>query len=123
MKILIVDDSSMLRDMLSYTLTNGGYSDIIESIDGIDALNQIKQNNYFDLIITDINMPNMDGLSLIREIKKISVYQDIPILILSIENSDEIKQKAKNVGANGWIAKPFEPKQLLQAVNTVLKNN
>jgi two-component system chemotaxis response regulator CheY len=119
LKILIIDDSSMLRDMLSYALNEGGYSNVTECVDGIDALKKINEHQ-FDLIITDINMPNMDGISLTKEVRQISNYDGIPILILSTENSDEIKEQGKNAGANGWIVKPFAPKQLIKAVDTVL---
>ena len=122
MKLLIVDDSSMLREMLSDTLHSGGYYDITESIDGIDGLNQAK-NNIFDLIIADINMPNMDGINMISEIRKLPNYSKIPILVLTTERDNITKLKGKEAGATGWIIKPFIAEQLLKAINIVLNKN
>ncbi len=120
MKILIVDDSTMLRDMLSYALNEGGYNDVIEAVDGVDGLNKAKET-IFDLVITDINMPNMDGIMLVSELRKLSQYEKSPILVLTTERGDEMKSKGKASGATGWIVKPFVPDQLLKAVNIVLK--
>lgn len=118
-KLLIVDDSTMLRDMLSYALSEGGYSDVVEAVDGVDGLEKARSAS-FDLIITDVNMPNMDGLTLIGELRKLSQYSSKPILVLTTERSDEMKAKGKAAGATGWIVKPFVPDQLLKAVNIVL---
>ncbi len=122
MKLLIVDDSTMLRGMLSYALTEGGYEDVTEAVDGIDGLNKSKETTY-DLIITDINMPNMDGITLISELRKLPQYTKTPILVLTTERGDEMKSKGKASGATGWIVKPFVPDQLLKAVNIVLSKN
>jgi len=118
-KILIVDDSKMLRDMLRYALNEGGYEDIIEGIDGLDGLKQAN-NVIFDLIITDINMPQMDGLVLIENLRKIPHYMKTPILVLTTERSDSMKVRGKAAGATGWVVKPFVPDQLLKAINIVL---
>ena len=118
-KLLIVDDSTMLRDMLNYALNEGGYNNVTEAVDGVDGLNKAK-GAAFDLIITDVNMPNMDGLSLIKELRKLPEYASKPILVLTTERSDEMKAKGKEAGATGWIVKPFVPDQLLKAVNIVL---
>ena len=118
-KLLIVDDSTMLRDMLNYALNEGGYTDVTEAVDGVDGLAKAKAAD-FDLIITDVNMPNMDGLTLIGELRKLSQYSKTPILVLTTERSDEMKAKGKMAGATGWIVKPFVPDQLLKAVNIVL---
>jgi two-component system chemotaxis response regulator CheY len=120
MKILIVDDSSMLRDMLTYALNEGGYEDISEAVDGVEGLNIAKKIQH-DLLIVDYNMPNMNGIEMISEVKKLSNYKNIPIFMLTTERSESLKQEAKQAGATGWIAKPFVPEQLLKAVNTVLK--
>ena len=122
MKLLIVDDSTMLRDMLSYALNEGGYNDVIEAVDGIDGLNKAKETVY-DLIITDVNMPNMDGITLVAELRKLPQYAKSPILVLTTERGDEMKAKGKASGATGWIVKPFVPDQLLKAVNIVLSKN
>jgi len=119
MKILIVDDSTMLRDMLSYALNEGGYSDVVEAIDGVEGLKKVNSTQ-FDLVISDVNMPNMDGITLVSEIRKIPSYAKTPILILTTERSDDMKVKGKAAGATGWIIKPFVPDQLLKAVNIVL---
>ncbi len=119
MKLLIVDDSTMLRDMLSYALNDGGYNDVTEGVDGVDGLSKAKSTT-FDLVITDVNMPNMDGLTFVDELRKLPQYSKIPILVLTTERSDEMKSKGKAAGATGWIVKPFVPDQLLKAVNIVL---
>ena len=122
MKLLIVDDSTMLRDMLAYALNEGGYADVMEAVDGVDGLEKAK-NTTFDLIITDVNMPNMDGLTLVDELRKLPQYSKTPILVLTTERSDEMKTKGKESGATGWIVKPFVPDQLLKAVNIVINKN
>ena len=119
MKLLIVDDSTMLRDMLSYALSEGGYNDVVEAVDGLDGLEKAKSTT-FDLVITDVNMPNMDGLTLVSELRNLPQYAKTPILVLTTERSDEMKSKGKASGATGWIVKPFIPDQLLKAVNIVL---
>jgi two-component system chemotaxis response regulator CheY len=118
-KILIVDDSNMLRDMLKYALVDGGYSDVTEAVDGVDALAKAKSTQ-FDLVITDINMPNMDGFQLIKQLRDLDSYKKSPLLVLTTERSDEMKGKGKDAGATGWIVKPFLPDQLIQAVSMVL---
>jgi len=122
MKLLIVYDSTMLRDMLSYALNEGGYNDVIEAVDGVDGLKKAKET-VFDLIITDVNMPNMDGITLVSELRKLPQYVKSPILVLTTERGDEMKAKGKASGATGWIVKPFVPDQLLKAVNIVLSKN
>ncbi len=119
MKLLIVDDSTMLRDMLSYALNEGGYTDVTEAVDGVDGLEKASKMVY-DLIISDINMPNMDGLTMVGEVRKLPEYAKIPILVLTTERGDEMKAKGRQAGASGWIVKPFVPDQLLKAVNIVL---
>lgn len=119
MKILIVDDSTMLRDMLSYALSEGGYTEVTEAVDGVDGLEKARQTIY-DLVISDVNMPNLDGLSMIGEMRKLPDYTKVPILVLTTERGDDMKAKGKAAGATGWIVKPFVPDQLLKAVNIVL---
>lgn len=118
-KILIVDDSNMLRDMVKYALNEGGYPDVDEAVDGVDGLSKAKGSQY-DLIVTDINMPNMNGFELIASLRQIPVYAKTPILTLTTEKTDDMKAKGKEVGATGWIVKPFAPEQLLKAVSVVL---
>ena len=119
MKLLIVDDSSMLRDMLTYALNEGGYNEVTEGIDGVDGLKKAKETQH-DLLIVDYNMPNMNGIEMIKAIRKLENYKSIPIFMLTTERSEDLKQEAKSAGATGWITKPFVPEQLLKAVNTVL---
>jgi len=119
MKLLIVDDSSMLRDMLTYALNEGGYNEVTEGIDGADGLTKAKESQH-DLLIVDYNMPNMNGVDMIKSIRKLENYKSIPIFMLTTERSEDLKQEAKSAGATGWITKPFVPEQLLKAVNTVL---
>lgn len=118
-KILIVDDSPSMRQMIVFTLESQGH-ETIQACDGVDALDIIKNNNNFDVIITDINMPNMDGLTLINEIRKINIYKFIPILVLTTENGSDKKMKGRDAGATGWIVKPFSPDKLSATVHKLL---
>lgn len=122
MKLLIVDDSTMLRDMLTYALNEGGYNDITEAVDGVDGLQKASEDT-FDLVITDVNMPNKDGISFVKDLRAMPQYKDTPILVLTTERGDDMKSKGKEAGATGWIVKPFVPDQLLKAVNIVLSKN
>jgi two-component system chemotaxis response regulator CheY len=122
MKILIVDDSTMLREMLTYALNEGGYLNVDEAKDGVDGL-QKAQSTIYNLVITDINMPNMDGLRFVQELRALSEYKQTPILVLTTERGEDMKIKGKRSGATGWIVKPFIPDQLIKAVNIVLNKN
>ena len=117
-QILLVDDSVSMREMVSFTLKEAGH-DVIEAEDGIQALN-VVQDNVFNLVITDVNMPNMDGIILTSELRQIDSYKFTPILILTTETSDARKQDGKAAGATGWIEKPFDPDSLLSTVDRVL---
>jgi len=119
MKILIVDDSAMLRDMLIYALNEGGYENVVSATNGAEGLEKIRKEQ-FDLIISDVNMPEMNGLEMIKEARKLPNYAKTPILVLTTERGEDMKQKGKEVGATGWIVKPFVPDQLLKVVNIVL---
>ena len=116
--ILLVDDSVSMREMVSFTLKQAGHS-IIEAEDGVQAL-EIAQNKAFNLIITDINMPNMDGITLTSKLRKLEPYTFTPILILTTETSDPRKKEAKEAGATGWIEKPFDPDHLISTINKVM---
>ncbi|MGF1636147.1 MAG: response regulator [Cyclobacteriaceae bacterium] len=113
--ILIVDDSESTREILSYVLKFEGF-EVFSSVDGLDAL-RVLSGRSIDLVITDLNMPNMDGFALIKKIRTMPQYYNTPIILLTIESSEEKKNKAKEVGANGWIIKPFQKEELLNAVN------
>ncbi len=116
--ILTVDDSASIRQMVKLTLTSGGY-DVIQAVDGNDGLAQAKKSRA-DMVITDLNMPGMNGLALIREIRKLPTYVGVPIIFLTTESDAALKQEAKAAGATGWIVKPFQQDQLLGAVRKVL---
>ncbi len=116
-KIMTVDDSASVRQMVSFTLQDAGY-DVLEASDGEDALG--KLTSPVDMIITDLNMPNMDGLDLIREVRGKNGFKFIPIIMLTTESQAEKKQAGKEAGATGWIVKPFKPEQLLAVVKKVI---
>lgn len=117
-KILAVDDSGSLRQMLAFSLRSGGYQ-VTDAIDGRDGL-QKAQATQFDLVLTDQNMPNMDGLTLIRSLRALPAYRSVPILMLTTESSTEMKNKGREAGANGWMVKPFDPNKLLEVVAKVI---
>lgn len=119
-KILIVDDSNMLRDMLKYALVDGGYDNVTEAKDGLDGLEKAKAE-VFDIVITDVNMPNMNGLDLVKNLRTLPAYATTPLLVLTTERGDEMKAKGKAAGVTGWIVKPFLPEQVLKVVGIVLK--
>ena len=117
--ILAVDDSASMRQMVSFTLKGAGY-DVVEADDGVNALNVAKGGKKVDLVVTDVNMPNMDGISLIKELRQLPNYKFTPILMLTTEAGDGKKQEGKAAGATGWIVKPFNPDQLLATIKKVL---
>ncbi len=116
-KVLTVDDSKTMRDMVSFTLKSVGF-EVIEAEDGKDALAKLGDGKV-DVVITDLNMPNMDGFELIRNLRARSTHKFTPILMLTTEGDDTKKQEGKNAGATGWIVKPFNPEKLVQVVNKV----
>ncbi|NTS76517.1 response regulator [Catenovulum sp. SM1970] len=118
-KILAVDDSASMRQMVSFTLKKAGF-DVTDAKDGVDALNVAKTSE-FDLIISDVNMPNMDGITLISELRQLAQYKFTPMLMLTTESGLEKKSAGKAAGATGWIVKPFNPDQLLATINKVLR--
>ena len=117
-RILAVDDSASMRQMVSFTLKGAGF-DVTEASDGVEALSKAQSDKY-DLVISDVNMPNMDGLTLVGELRKLGDFKFTPILLLTTESSGEKKKEGKAAGATGWIVKPFNPDQLLKTVNKVL---
>ena len=116
--ILSVDDSSSIRQMVAFTLKSAGY-DILEAVDGQEGLDKAKMKTV-DLVLTDQNMPRMDGLTLIKNLRGMPAYKSVPILMLTTESSDAMKAQGKAVGATGWIVKPFNPEQLLATIARVL---
>ncbi|MDI1308021.1 MAG: response regulator [Methylotenera sp.] len=116
--ILAVDDSGSLRQMVAFSLKAAGY-DVVQAVDGQDGLDKAKEKTV-DLVLTDQNMPIMDGLTLIKNLRELGSYQNVPILMLTTESSDEMKAKGKAAGANGWLVKPFDPKRLIEVVQKVI---
>jgi two-component system chemotaxis response regulator CheY len=116
--ILAVDDSGSLRQMLSFSLKAAGYG-VIEAVDGQDGLDKAKQQKV-DLVLTDQNMPGMDGLSLIRALRAMRNYQNVPILMLTTESGDDMKAMGRAAGANGWLVKPFDPARLTEVVKKLI---
>src|SRR5450631_4491458 len=110
--ILSVDDSSSIRQMVAFTLKSAGY-EIIEAVDGQEGLDKAKSKTV-DLVLTDQNMPRMDGLTLIKTLRGMPAYKSVPILMLTTESSDTMKAQGKAAGATGWIVKPFDPQKLLE---------
>jgi len=116
--ILTVDDTASMRQMISFTLNDAGY-EVAEATDGIEALAAAKKSK-FDAIIADINMPNMDGISLVKELRSIPEYKFTPILMLTTESQEAKRKEGKEAGATGWIVKPFNPEQLINIIKNVL---
>jgi len=116
--ILAVDDSGSLRQMVAFSLKAAGYG-VIEAVDGQDALNKAKLQQV-DMVLTDQNMPVMDGLSLIKALRGLKNYKDVPILMLTTESGDDMKAKGRAAGANGWLVKPFDPARLTEVVKKLI---
>lgn len=116
--ILAVDDSASMRQMVSFTLKGAGYT-VVEAVDGLDALNKAKAQT-FDCIVTDVNMPNKDGIALIKDLRALPNYKFTPMLMLTTESGMDKKQQGKEAGATGWIVKPFNPDQLLKTIQKVM---
>ena len=116
---MTVDDSASVRQMVSFTLRGAGY-EVIEAVDGKDALSKLNNGVRVRLIFADLNMPNMDGIELIRAVRAKPVYKFVPIIMLTTESQASKKQEGKSAGATGWIVKPFKPQQLLAVVKKVL---
>lgn len=116
--ILAVDDSASMRQMVAFTLKGAGY-DVIEAVDGVDALNKAKGKSV-NMVLTDVNMPNMDGITLIKELRKLPNYKFTPMLMLTTESSSDKKALGKSAGATGWLVKPFNPEQLLGTIKKVI---
>jgi len=118
--IMTVDDSVSIRQMVSFTLKREGY-DVVEAVDGVDALKKLNGDNPVHMMITDLNMPNMDGIELIKNVRANAKYRFMPIIMLTTESQEGRKQEGKTAGATGWIVKPFKPEQLVGVIKKVLK--
>ncbi|THJ46443.1 MULTISPECIES: response regulator [Aeromonas] len=112
--ILIVDDSATIRQVVGMTLKGAGY-EVMEASDGKDALNKLDGKK-INLIISDVNMPNMDGITFVKEAKKLANYKFTPVIMLTTESQDSKKQEGQTAGAKAWVVKPFQPEQMLAAV-------
>jgi two-component system chemotaxis response regulator CheY len=118
--ILAVDDSTSIRQMVAFTLKSAGYT-VIEAADGQEGLEKASAHaNDITLILTDQNMPRMDGLTLTKALRSMSQFSTTPILMLTTESSDEMKSQGKAAGATGWLVKPFDPHKLLEVVKKVI---
>ncbi|KIQ04133.1 MULTISPECIES: response regulator [Rhizobium/Agrobacterium group] len=116
--ILTVDDSASIRMTTKIALSNAGYQ-VTEAVDGADGLSRAKSGS-FDLIVTDLNMPNMNGLEMIEALRQSPAHTGIPIIFLTTESDADMKSRAKSAGATGWVTKPFDPENLVKIVKKVL---
>lgn len=116
--ILAVDDSASMRQMVRFTLEGAGY-EVVQAVDGVEALDFARTRGV-DLVLTDVNMPRMDGITLVKELRTLGTYKFTPMLVLTTESGQETKQRGKQAGATGWIVKPFNPEQLLSTIARVL---
>lgn len=119
--ILVVDDSESIRELVGGALSEAGF-EVHKKVDGQDAMGYVENiKNKLELIVTDLNMPNMNGIDLVRKVRSIQAYQYLPILILTTESQKEKRMEAKEAGATGWIVKPFEKERLLKIINKVIR--
>ncbi|TLM68466.1 MAG: response regulator [Deltaproteobacteria bacterium] len=116
-RVMAVDDSATVRQVLQMTLEGAGYQ-VVEAVDGRDALDKLGRTTV-DMMVTDLNMPNMDGIDLIRHVRQSPGNRFMPIIMLTTESQPEKKQEGKAAGASGWIVKPFKPEQLLAVVRMI----
>jgi len=117
-KILTVDDAKVIRDLVEAVLIENGH-EVVTANDGVEGL-EATRNNQFDLVLSDINMPNMTGISMVSKVRRLAGYEHTPIIMLTTESSDFKKNKAKTMGASGWLQKPFDPERLMKAVNKLI---
>ena len=118
-KILIVDDSASMRQLVAFTLKDSGY-EVVEAPDGAEAV-KVSEQHKVDMVVTDLNMPNLDGIELIRTLRGRADYRFTPIVMLTTESQESKKAEGKQAGASGWIGKPFTPEQLLNVVKKCLR--
>ena len=116
--VLAVDDSASIRQMVSFTLKSAGY-EVVEAADGQEGLDKAK-TGVFSLVLTDRNMPRMDGIALIKSLRGMANYRRVPILMLTTESSDAMKSEGRAAGATGWLVKPFDPEKLVEAVKQII---
>jgi two-component system, chemotaxis family, chemotaxis protein CheY len=116
--VLAVDDSASIRQMVAFTLKTAGYQ-VVEALDGEDGLTKAKSSGV-NLVLTDQNMPKMDGISLVKALRALPQYKAVPILMLTTESGDAMKAQGKAAGATGWLVKPFDPAKLIEVVKKVI---
>lgn len=116
--VMVVDDSASVRRVVGIALRGAGYN-VVEASDGKDALSKLTGEK-INLIISDVNMPNMDGISLVKEIKQLPNYKFTPIIMLTTEGSDDKKRAGQQAGAKAWVVKPFKPEEMLKAVSMLV---
>ena len=116
--ILAVDDSASIRKLVTYVLEGAGFN-VVLAEDGVEALDYAQVNDV-DLVLTDVNMPNLDGIGLIEKLRQLPNYKYKPLLVLTTESGTEMKMRGKQAGATGWIVKPFDPQQLIATIHKVL---
>ena len=117
--ILAVDDSPSMRKMVSFTLSGAGYK-VVEAVDGMDALEKVEAE-HIDLVLADQNMPRLDGIGLTRRLREHPRFKNTPILILTTESCDQMKQAGRAAGATGWLVKPFDPNRLIEVLQKVIR--
>jgi two-component system chemotaxis response regulator CheY len=118
-RFLVVDDSASIRQLVTFALSDAGF-EVLAAVNGEEAVSRLAAGN-FDMVITDLNMPEMDGIELIKKIRGMTHCRFIPIIMLTTEAQDDKKRQGKEAGASGWIVKPFSPEQLLSVVRKFLK--
>jgi two-component system, chemotaxis family, chemotaxis protein CheY len=118
--VMVIDDSKSMRQLVNQTLTNAGYS-VIEACDGLDALKHLESARVH-VMVCDVNMPNMDGLTFVRRVKQLDQHKFTPIVMLTTEGADALMQQGKAAGAKGWMVKPFKPEQLLNIIERLAPN-
>lgn len=117
--VLVVDDSPTMRQMVAFTLSNAGFQ-VVEAEHGKDAMDKVAGGPKMDLVVTDLNMPEMDGIALIKELRQLVSFKFTPILMLTTESAEEKKREGKAAGATGWIVKPFNPELMLKVIAKVM---
>ena len=117
--ILIADDSASMRQLVTFALKDAGY-DVIAAVDGKDALGKVNGTK-IDMVVTDLNMPNMDGIELIRQLRSLPATKFTPVVMLTTESQDSKKQEGRAAGASGWIVKPFSPEKLIGIIKKFVK--
>jgi two-component system chemotaxis response regulator CheY len=123
MKILVVDDSSTMRRIIKNTLARLGYKDVVEAGDGVEAWNALQENSDIGIVITDWNMPNMNGLELVKKIRAEEKYKDVPIIMVTTEGGKKEVITALKAGVNNYIVKPFTPQVLKEKLEAVIGRN